>query len=51
MELPDVAQALITEDVDFNTALENMMDTDDWKHLGAEGIKAAKIVSKMKKFV
>ncbi len=49
MELPEVAQALITEDVDFNTALE--MDTDDWKHLGAEGIKAAKIVSKMKKFV
>ena len=42
MELPDVAQALITEDVDFNTALE-MMDTDDWKHLGAEGIKATPV--------
>lgn len=46
MGLPDVAAAAAGE-VDGSTAIE--MDKDDWKELGASGIKAAKIVGQLKK--
>ena len=45
MGLPDVAAA--AGEVDGSTAIE--MDKDDWKELGASGIKAAKIVGQLKK--
>jgi hypothetical protein len=43
MKLGDVADAAADEGVDGLTALE--MEKDDWKLLGANGVKAAKIVA------
>ena len=47
MGLPEVAEVVICEDVDGGTAIE--MEPSDWKELGAQGVKAAKIRSKLKK--
>ena len=46
MGLPTVAAAA-DGDVDGGTAIE--MGKDDWKELGASGVKAAKLVSEIKK--
>ena len=47
LDLPTVAEAASAEGVDGATALE--MDKDDWRELGAAGVKAAKIVGAVKK--
>ena len=47
MQLPDVAAAATSEGVDGGMAIE--LGKDEWKELGATGLKAAKIVSELKK--
>ena len=50
MKLGDVADAALAEgEIDGAAALE--MIRDDWIELGASGVKAAKIVSQLKKLV
>ena len=49
MQLADVADAAVEEKVDGATAL--VMDKDDWKELGAIGVKASRIVVHLGKLV
>ena len=49
MKFDDVADAVLAEGVDGAMVLE--MDKDEWKELGTSGLKAAKIVSQLKKLV
>ena len=46
MKLGDLATAAAEEGVDGKTALE--MDKEDWKDLGASGIKASKVIANLK---
>ena len=49
LKFDDVADAVLAEGVDGAMVLE--MDKDEWKELGTSGLKAAKIVSQLKKLV
>lgn len=49
MKLGDVAEVVVEERVDGATAL--VMDKDDWKELGASGVKASRIVAQLGKLV
>ena len=49
LKFDDVADAVLAEGVDGAMVLE--MDKDEWKELGTSGLKAAKIVSQVKKLV
>lgn len=48
-KLGDVADKAAEEGVDGATAL--VMDKDDWKELGASGVKASKIIAQLGKLV
>ena len=49
MQLADVADAAVEEKVDGATAL--VMVREDWKELGASGVKASRIVAQLGKLV
>ena len=49
MKFEALADMASTEGV--NGAMEVEMDKDDWKELGISGLKAAKIISQLKKLV
>ena len=49
IELGDVAEVVVEERVDGATAL--VMDKDDWKELGASGVKASRIIAQLGKLV